>query len=270
MTPESVIYIGAIALLFSLVLVVLAWHRTGRMPAYESREEALAKRVSDLEEALIEAERRRIEREAELERDIQALTRMLLAKEHQVSKLTERIRQLEQSVPAPSRRQKQALLIAYTAQKMLEEDLAALRGVTAFQRDVLKNATMAKLKMLIDERRGMGDPVRNVHLAMHAGPNGVAFEDGVADGLWLSQALAGVDVLVIAGCQSTRQAYLIGVVPNVVSMRDDADSASARIFSRAFWEAIGDGKDPEDAFYEARNRSPVQMDEMVAFHKYHK
>lgn len=268
MTPENVMFIGVLALTFSLIMVVLAWHRTARMPEYESREEALAKRVSDLEQALVEAEKRRIEREAELQRDILALQRMLLAKEHEVTTLKEGFRMLERRTPV--QRHKPSLLIAYTEQKMLEEDLATLRGVASFQRDVLKNATKARLQALIDERRGMGDPVKNVHLAMHAGPEGVAFADGLADGLWLSQALAGVEVLVIAGCQSTRQAYLIGVVPNVVSMRDDADSTGARIFSRAFWESIGDGRDPEEAFYEARSRSPVHIDEMVAFHKYHK
>lgn len=268
MTPGQVTIIGAAALVFSLVLVVLAWHRTSKMPAYESREEALIKRVSDLETALRQAEERREIREAELQRDISALQRMLLAKEHEVASLNERIRQLEDG--KTSKRQRQRLLIAYTEQNMLEEDLAVLRGVSAFRRDVLRDASKSDLKRLIDERRGSGQPIQNVHISMHAGPAGVAFKDGMADGLWLSQTLSGVDVLVIAGCKSTRQAYLVGVVPNVVSMRDDVDSDAARLFARAFWEGIGDGKDPETAFEEALDRSPDRLVEMVEFHKYHK
>lgn len=91
----------------------------------------------------------------------------------------------------------------------------------------------------------------------------------LADGLWMSETLVGVEVLVIAGCTSMRTANLTGSVPIVVSMRDEVNSAAARIFSRAFWADIADGIDPEEAFYAAVDRSPTGLAEMVELKKYY-
>lgn len=268
MATDNVILAGVAALVLSVVILVVAWRKAAQLPDYESREQALARRVETLEADLREAETRRIKREAELQSAINALQQMLLDKQNEVFVLNERIRQLESKSPA-SRRPRQSMVIAYTEQKMLEEDLAALRGVTAFRRDVIRDAHKADLRTLIDERRGQGQPVRYVHLAMHATEQGVAFADGVADGLWMSETLVGVEVLVIAGCKSTRTANLTGSVPIVVSMRDEVDSGAARIFSRAFWGDIADGVDPEDAFFAALDRSPVGLAEMVELKKYY-
>jgi len=268
MATDTVILVGVASLVLSLVILVVAWSKSALSPDYESREQALARRVGDLEEDLRQAEIRRVKREAELQAAINALQALLLDKQNEVFALNERIRQLE-SRSSSARRPRQSMVVAFTEQKMLEEDLAALRGVTAFRRDVIRDASKRDLRSLIDERRGQGQPVRYVHLAMHADEQGVAFADGLADGLWLSEALVGVEVLVIAGCKSTRAANLVGSVPIVVSMRADVDSGAARIFSRAFWGEIADGADPEDAFYAAVDRSPAGLGEMVELKKYY-
>jgi len=268
MATDVVIAIGVEAFLLSLVILFVAWKRSARLPDYESRERTLERQLRMLEVALQEAEARRVRREAELQSAINALQQMLLDKQNEIFTLNERIRHLE-SKSSLARRPRQAIVIAFTEQKMLEEDLAALRGVTAFRRDVIRDARKADLRMLIDERRGQGQPVRYVHLALHADEQGVAFADGIADGLWMSETLAGVEVLVIAGCKSTRTANLIGSVPVVVSMRDSVDSSAARIFSRAFWGDVASGADPEEAFYGAVDRSPTGLAEMVELKKHY-
>lgn len=245
------------ALLVGLTAMVLAMRRQRKLPAFENREMMLEKRVSDLEDEL-----------QRTKATVATLQQLLYEKQTQIERLQAQIRQLE-GTQKTARRSRQSMVIAYTDQKMLEEDLAALRGVTAFRRDVIRHASRQDLRTLIDERRGQGQPVRYVHLAMHASEQGVAFADGLADGLWMSETLMGVEVLVIAGCTSMRTASLTGSVPIVVSMRDEVDSAAARIFSRAFWGDIADGIDPEDAFYAAIDRSPTGLAEMVELKKYY-
>lgn len=207
-----------------------------------------------------------------LERDITSLTRMLTEKQNEIDRLTERIRQLERDVaqaPAaakPARARKELLAVGLGEDAMLETDLAALRGVTAYQLAVMRNVKRADLEALLERHRANGSPIRLLHLSMHASHAGLAFADGLADGLWLSRHLAGVEVLVLAGCESDRVADLLNVVPAVVSMRGEIDNRDASIFCRAFWAAVAAGQDAQGAFDDALERSPSTVAEMVELH----
>lgn len=256
-------FIAAFAVVVGIVALVLSVHRQRRDDerrarngaTYQSREKQLETRV------------------ALLERDIAGLQRMLTEKQNEIDRLTERIRQLEHGAVAasrtdqPSQRQrKNVLVVGVGSDAALEVDLAALRGVAGLQLAVLRNVSKSSLEALLERHRANGFPVRYLHLAVHASHEGLAFDDGLADGLWLSRHLAGVEVLVLAGCESDHVGDLLSVVPAVISMRDEIENRDASIFSRAFWTAIAQGLDVTAALDEALSRSPSQVSEMVELH----
>jgi hypothetical protein len=99
------------------------------------------------------------------------------------------------------------LFVCAGAESAFMLDLAALRAVrsaTGLQFRRLLDATRVKFERHLRRERGLGRPVELLHLALHAGPAGVEFGDGVADGNWLSERLFGVRVMLIAGCASSR------------------------------------------------------------------
>lgn len=243
------------ALLLGLVAMLFAIKRECNRPAVTvSREAELVKQVE------------------QLRNDVAALQRMLTEKQTEIDQLTKRIWQLEQAAPAEQpapktpKARKPLLAVAIGPDPMLEVDVAALRGIAAFQLAVLQNASKGDLEALLERHRAAGNPIRHLHIATHANHQGLAFAGGMADGLWLSKHLSGVQVLVLAGCESDRVADLLSVVPAVVSMRDEIDNRDASLFSRAFWTAIGQGQDAQAALDWAIERSPAIVAEMVDLH----
>lgn len=124
----------------------------------------------------------------------------------------------------------------------------------------------ASLERTIERHRAAGTPVKLLHLAVHSGPQGLLFEDGIADGLWLSQHLAGIDIAMLAGCSNDTVADMLRVVPAVVSMREDVNNHDASLFSGAFWLAVGLGMDANEAFERALQRAPALVGEFVELH----
>jgi uncharacterized coiled-coil protein SlyX len=231
------------------------------MPTYESREAQLTKRISDLEGQI-----------HKLEDTIRTLQNLLYDRQEKVQELTERVRLLEagmtQSKPSLPANKKPSLVLAVGQDKMLQIDIAKLRGIKKLQLSVLQDATKKDVETIIEERRSQGRPIKYLHFATHSGPEGVLFADGLADGMWLSQTLKDVSVLLIAGCKSHRVASLLSVISFIVSMRDDIDNADASTFSYHFWFAIGEGFEPEEAYYYAIERSNSIVSEMAEFHSY--
>ena len=152
---------------------------------------------------------------------------------------------------------------------MLQEDLAQLRRVQAttnIRISRLLPVSKASLERTIERHRAAGNPVRLLHLSVHSGPHGLLFSDGIADGMWLSQQLAGVEIAVLAGCSNDAVADLLRVVPAVVSMREDVNNHDAAMFSGAFWLAVGQGMDANEAFERALQRAPALVGEFVELH----
>lgn len=241
-----------------IVALVLAVKRERRRPlaapAPMNREQELLTRVSSLE------------------RDIASLQRMLVEKQNEIDRLNERIRQLERtSAPMDQdpMKPRRVLLVGVGNDAMLQEDLAQLRRVQT-QTDIrisrLLPVSRASLVRTLDRHRAAGNPVRLLHLATHSGPQGLAFSDGIATGQWLSEHLAGVDIAVLAGCSGDQVADLLGVVPAVVSMREDVENRAASIFAGAFWLAVGLGMDANEAFERALQRAPATVGEFVELH----
>lgn len=210
---------------------------------------------------------------ASLKRDITGLQRMLVEKQREIDQLSERIRQLERGVMASeapvSDVMRKVLLVCIGTDRKLEEDNAMLRRVQA-QTDIritrLFPVSKASLKRIIDRHRASGRPIEFVHFGVHAGPNGLLFEDGVATGLWLSQQLGGVRIVLIAGCNGDQVADLLGVVNAVVSLREEVENHDAAVFSTAFWMAIGNGLEVEEAFERALAAAPPVVAEFAELH----
>ena len=207
-----------------------------------------------------------------LERDVASLQRMLVEKQNEIDALNKRIRDLERGGPqdAPvSNERRRVLLVGLGDDAMLQEDLAQLRRVqaqTSIRISRLLPVSKASLERTIERHRAAGNPVRLLHLSVHSGPQGLLFNDGVADGMWLSQQLGGVEIAVLAGCSNDSVADLLRVVPAVVSMREDVNNHDAAMFSGAFWLAVGQGMDANEAFERALQRAPAVVGEFVELH----
>lgn len=251
------IVIAALALLFGIIALVLAIKKQRVLPPPVAAvpTEEWQKRVQMLE------------------RDIAGLQRMLVEKQNEIDQLRERIRQLERGVitdnPNTPTERRRVLLVGIGDDAMLQEDLTQLRRVqsqTNIRISRLMPVSRASLERTIERHRAAGTPVKLLHLAVHSGPQGLLFEDGIADGLWLSQHLAGIDIAMLAGCSNDTVADLLRVVPAVVSMREDVDNRDAAIFAGAFWLAVGQGMDANEAFERALQRAPAVVGEFVELH----
>lgn len=212
-------------------------------------------------------------RVATLERDIASLQRMLVEKQNEIDALNKRIRELERGAvidnPATPTERRRVLLVGVGDDKMLQEDLAQLRRVQA-QTNIrisrLLPVSKASLERTIERHRAAGSPVKLLHLAVHSCQDGLEFVDGLATGMWLSQQLAGVEIAMLAGCSNDSVADLLRVVPAVVSMRENVDNRDASIFAGAFWMAVGNGMDAEEAFERALQRAPSSVGEFIELH----
>jgi hypothetical protein len=200
----------------------------------------------------------------DLRTTVSTLQRLLNEKDAQIRALQDeleraksRLAQLEQT---EANRDNNVIVAVLGTDEALQIDLAMLRNVanrTALRLTRLLPVTKASLATYLSRHRTQGRPVRYVHFAVHSSPAGLVFSDGVADGVWLSETLQDVQVVVIAGCQSDAVGDLIGVVPAVVSMREDVGHKDAGSFALVFWTEIGGGANPIDAYDLALRRVPA-------------
>ena len=250
--------VAVVALVFGFVAMVLAIRKQRNTPLQTPQQAD----TSELQRKV-----------ADLQRDVASLQRMLVEKQNEIDALNKRLRELERgasfdATPSPSERRR-VLLVGIGESAMLQEDLAQLRRVQA-QTNIrisrLLPVTRGSLERTIERHRAAGQPVKLLHLAVHSGPDGLMFSDGIATGLWLSQQLAGVEIAMLAGCSSDGVADLLGVVPAVVSMREDVENRDASIFAGAFWLAVGQGMDANEAFERALQRAPALVGEFVELH----
>jgi hypothetical protein len=241
-----------VAVIVGLVALVLAIKRDKRPPAL-SKEAELTKRV------------------VQLENTVDTLQRLLYERQSVIDQLTDRIRVLEKGIAITDvpEGKRLVLLAGIGDDAMLEVDLAALRKVQAqtnLRLSRLLPVSKASLERTFDRHRAAGTPVKFLHLAIHSGPEGLIFTDGVASGMWLSQHLAGVEIAVLAGCSGDQVADLLGVVPAVVSMREQVKNTDASKFTALFWTAVGQGLNANEAFERAIKLAPGAVAEFVELH----
>lgn len=232
-----------LALVVGLVAMALGLRRpqqmAATMPDYRREIDDLKATVNTLRRALDERDKRIATLETEL------------------SATKARLATLEQT---EAQRDNNVIVAVLGTDDALLIDLAMLRNVqnrTGLRLTRLLPVSKSSLATYLSRHRTQGRPVRYVHFAVHSGPTGLVFSDGVADGVWLSETLAGVEVVLIAGCESDAVGDLIGVVPAVVSMREDVGHRDAASFALVFWTAVGGGASPEAAFDLALERVPA-------------
>lgn len=205
--------------------------------------------------------------------ELRAQVEMLI---RQLTDAFKRIRDLEKQVaegkpaPAPSPiYDPPALLVAIGPDAKLQVDLAALRAVTAatglrFSR--LLPVTFDSFRRTLQRRREAGHPIKYVHLSVHAGPDGVQFCERTVSGLELSGVVQDVQVLLLAGCEADEVGDLLGVVPAVVTLREEITHEDASSLTHIFWQAIGEGLGAEGAMARVDERCPA-VAEYVEFHQ---
>lgn len=256
--------IGLIAV--GIISVLGTIYRQRRMPLPLARSD-VERRVADLEEV--------VKRQ---DATIKTLQSLLYEKQAEIGQLMTRIWQLEHPEHAPvaapaqpaHEDEKRLLILACIgSDKQFEVDLAALRTVrtkTGLRFSRLYPVTMDGLERKLNRDRVNGAPVRYLHFAVHSGPEGLVFQDGIATGLWLSQRLAGVELAVIAGCKSDVVGDLLGVVRAVVTLREEIRNSDAAVFTEVFWTGIGNGLTVDRAFEDALERCPPEVAEFVELH----
>lgn len=251
-----------LALLIALGVAGLSIWREQQRPQLLTREKQLEQRAEQLEATVqtLLTDRNNAQRQIDL-----------LRKELEDAKT--RILQLEAElaryVVKPGASAAGMILAAIGTDPALQADLAALRKVqqrTGLRMSRLLPVTMANLERTLDRHRKNGETIRNLHLGVHAGPEGLLFGDGLATGKWLSEHLAGVEVMVIAGCESDAPGDWVSVVPAVVSMREKISHQESSIFTELFWQAIGEGLPAETAFERALDRCPPAVAEFAELH----
>jgi hypothetical protein len=242
-----------LAVIVGVVALIMAIKRDRRRPVVLSKEVELTTRIVQLENTVV------------------TLQRLLYEKQTEIDVLTERVRVLERGIQITDvpEGKRLVLLAGIGDDAMLEVDLAALRKVQAqtnLRLSRLLPVSKASLERTLDRHRAAGTPVKFLHLAIHSGPEGLQFSDGIASGIWLSQHLAGVEIAVLAGCSGDQVADLLGVVPFVISMREEVLNREASKFTALFWTGVGQGLTASEAFERAIKLAPSAVAEFVELH----
>lgn len=161
------------------------------------------------------------------------------------------------------------LLAAIGSDAMLKLDEAALRAVrteTGMEFERIRDATLPAIKRRLDRERGYGRPFDKLHLAVHSAPDGIILSGQLVDAAALSEILDGVQVLLVAGCESSQIGDALGVVPYVITMNEAVGNADAAQFTKVFWTQIGKRKKPAEALRKALELAPSGMSEYVERH----
>jgi hypothetical protein len=161
------------------------------------------------------------------------------------------------------------LLVCVGAEEGLMLDLAVLRAVrtaTGLEFQRVLNTTKRKLADQLRRARNFGRPYELLHIALHASAAGIEFADGMADGNWLSERLAGVRVMLLASCECDTIGDWLGVVPYVVTLSEEISHEDASALTQAFWHNIGLRQEPGAALNAALAHCPPAVSEYVVRH----
>lgn len=277
MSLDNIFNLGSVfAVIVSAAAIILTTRKRARQPVngLSERERRMEQRVADLEHR---AELDRQDRQR-LENTVNTLQSLLYEKQAEIDTLRRdletarrRLAILEVASKQPAVQRvpgsEQPLLLAVVGDDpALAVDLAALREVEragGFRLSRLDGSTKADLKRTLDRYRSNRRPIRYVHMAVHAGKGGMLLAGELVTAAWLSENLKNVEVLVINGCQSADIGDQIGIVPAVVTMREDLAHEDAAQFARLFWTGVGEGMSPITAFEDALRLSPQGVAEFA-------
>lgn len=151
-------------------------------------------------------------------------------------------------------------------------DLASLRQAvkgSAIHLRSIENATQGSITSTLARNSIDGNPIRYIHIASHAMPNGILLSDGIMSAKYLSDVIPpGVDVIVINGCSSEMMGDPLGASANyVITTNRDISHEEAANFAQLFWSAIASGYSVENAFSSASSRMSPRFREGMYLHK---
>lgn len=260
-----------------LVIQQLRIDYEGKLAAMKTAQDAeIAEMKRRHAEEIAEMKRQHAEEIAELQRRItnaeqftDFLRMQLLAAGGRPMPVT--IRQLSEN-EIPLENQRREMLVAVVDDPGLQMDLAIFRRARIpFIR--LRPVTLFSFEVAINRARREGKPFRHIHIAAHTSAEGADFSGEMATPEWLSERMQGVEVLLIAGCESSEIGdWLAGIADYVVTMAEPVSAGTKPslsdigIFAEVFWAAVYDGKTASDAFYAAIERSPTWIGEIAEIH----
>ena len=156
-----------------------------------------------------------------------------------------------------------------TGDNSLNIDISILRGVqakTGMQFHRIVNPSADELEAELIRARRHGVTRQYVHMAVHAGPQGIELRGGAVDGDWLSAHLSGTEILLLAGCKSTGIGDWLSVIPFVVTFDEEITHQNAAAFTAGFWTAIALGKTPEQAIEDGLSKCVPSTREYIHKH----
>jgi hypothetical protein len=136
------------------------------------------------------------------------------------------------------------LLLVLGDDEAFKLDLASMRAVrtkTKLEFVRVQDADKTKIERQLIRARSGGKPFAYVHIAAHGNQQGVMLGGVLVAWDWLSGVLDGVEVLVLAACESSIIGDWLGVVPFVISISEQVGNENAALFAQAFWTEIGRG-----------------------------
>jgi len=240
--------------LVSLLLGIRANAKRSLLP--ETKEEQLSKQVEDLRKTV-----------NTLVTELDLARKRIQELETQLTVARERINVLESSQIAAT--DKNSTILVGINSKESDASIAAMRAIRekgCFAPTFMRPVQFKRMKSLLDTRRATGIPIRYVYLLLEVSGNRLIFKDGEYTPTDLDGILTDVDVLVLIGRDTSFAAALIGSVPYVITVRGAVPEEAIALFIRIFWTAIGDGSDPNDAFYLAVERSPTVIMDVIELH----
>lgn len=147
------------------------------------------------------------------------------------------------------------LLIGGMDDAIFNSDRQALRRAgVSFKR--LPKATKKTIADELRRRRQDGRLPPWLHIAAHAAAAGILLEDGVADPSWWHENMDGVQVIMLAACQTVAVADALAGLCTVVFVHEDIENRDASDFTYAFWRHMVEHGDPVQAYRQAVNETP--------------
>ena len=150
-------------------------------------------------------------------------------------------------------------------------------GIAAAGLQALRRANADAERIAGTTLQGLAEEIRNARVRenlppyicffLHGVDKGVILEDAIATPPWLAEHLDGFVVAVFASCRSHKIGYeLAGIVPNVITMREDVKVEDAQGFVEALFRRLISGDDVHTAYTAARAVGSFDLREMVRLH----
>lgn len=225
---------------------------------FESREKKMEREISLLRNTIDLINEDRIRDRMKIE----SLEKQLAEANAKITELERVVNGYKTTYSSGNERTKysESLLVVIGSDPALKIDLATLRAVkriSGMNFTRILNAKFEDFHRVMSENRLAGKPIRRVLFSVHSDERGILLGGRIVGAEELSAELQDVEVLMIAGCESSEMGQWLGVAKYVVTLREKVPMDDASRFVEAFWTAIGKRVDPEDSFYDAIEKVPA-------------